>query len=63
MLQEYKRRSKDIETETDEDILYCSFNASSGSLSSNLSSEKSIDFVEEYVGEAPFSGKCYFYFL
>ncbi|XP_059484505.1 ankyrin repeat and SAM domain-containing protein 1A-like [Neocloeon triangulifer] len=54
--QEYKRRSKDIETETDEDVLYCSFGASSGSLSSNLSSDKSIDFVEEFVGDAPFAG-------
>ncbi|CAB3359795.1 Hypothetical predicted protein [Cloeon dipterum] len=54
--QEYKRRSKDIETETDEDVLFCSFGASSGSLSSNLSSDKSIDFVEEFVGDAPFAG-------
>ncbi|XP_017779246.1 PREDICTED: uncharacterized protein LOC108564669 isoform X2 [Nicrophorus vespilloides] len=55
--QEYKRRSKDMETETeDEYLLMC--DESSGSFSSSVSlSDKSVDnVVEEYHSDAPFAG-------
>lgn len=56
--QEYKRRSKDMETETEEEyLLIC--DESSGSFSSSVSlSDKSVDnIVEEYHSDAPFAGK------
>jgi hypothetical protein len=61
-LQEYKRRSRDIETETEEDLLlFPSPDASSGSLSSSVSlSDKSVSTdnnVEEFFGDAPFAGQ------
>lgn len=61
-----KRRSRDMETETDEELLLLVFPApndhSSGSLSSSVSlSDKSVstdnNAVEEYVGDVPFAGK------
>ncbi|VEN34928.1 unnamed protein product [Callosobruchus maculatus] len=55
--QEYKRRSKDMETETeDEYLLIC--DESSGSFSSSVSlSDRSVDnILEEYQAEAPFAG-------
>ncbi|XP_075234156.1 ankyrin repeat and SAM domain-containing protein 1A-like [Lycorma delicatula] len=63
-----KRRSRDIETETDEELLLLVFpthndgtTVSSGSLSSSVSlSDKSVstdnNAVEEFVGDAPFAG-------
>ncbi|XP_066998734.2 ankyrin repeat and SAM domain-containing protein 1A [Anabrus simplex] len=59
--QEYKRRSRDIETETEEDLLlFPSLDASSGSLSSSVSlSDKSVSTdnnVEEFLGDVPFAG-------
>ncbi|XP_015181956.1 PREDICTED: ankyrin repeat and sterile alpha motif domain-containing protein 1B-like isoform X1 [Polistes dominula] len=60
--QVYKRRSHDMETETDEDLLQFpasgSLDASSGSLSSVSLSDKSMstDNVEEYFGDVPFAG-------
>ncbi|XP_034939821.1 ankyrin repeat and SAM domain-containing protein 1A-like [Chelonus insularis] len=60
--QVYKRRSRDMETETDEDLLQFqpsgSLDASSGSLSSVSLSDKSMstDNVEEYFGDVPFAG-------
>ncbi|XP_033217419.1 caskin-2-like isoform X3 [Belonocnema kinseyi] len=61
--QVYKRRSRDMETETDDDLLQfpagVSLDASSGSLSSVSLSEKSMptDNVEEFFGDVPFAGK------
>ncbi|XP_074108399.1 ankyrin repeat and SAM domain-containing protein 1A isoform X11 [Cotesia typhae] len=58
----YKRRSRDMETETEEDLLQFqpsgSLDASSGSLSSVSLSDKSMstDNVEEYFGDVPFAG-------
>lgn len=65
-----KRRSRDIETETDEELLLLVFpthqndgtTVSSGSLSSSISlSDKSVstdnNAVEEFVGDAPFAGE------
>ncbi|XP_076748880.1 ankyrin repeat and SAM domain-containing protein 1A isoform X4 [Xylocopa sonorina] len=60
--QVYKRRSRDMETETEEDLLQFpaggSLDASSGSLSSVSLSDKSMstDNVEEYFGDVPFAG-------
>ncbi|XP_057340968.1 ankyrin repeat and sterile alpha motif domain-containing protein 1B isoform X4 [Microplitis mediator] len=60
--QVYKRRSRDMETETDDDLLQFqpsgSLDASSGSLSSVSLSDKSMsaDNVEEYFGDVPFAG-------
>ncbi|XP_058789490.1 ankyrin repeat and SAM domain-containing protein 1A-like [Phymastichus coffea] len=60
--QVYKRRSRDMETETDEELLQFpaagSLGASSGSLSSVSLSDKSMstDNVEEYFGDVPFAG-------
>ncbi|XP_021942945.1 ankyrin repeat and SAM domain-containing protein 1A-like isoform X2 [Zootermopsis nevadensis] len=59
--QEYKRRSRDIETEVEEELLlFPSLDASSGSLSSSVSlSDKSVSTdnnVEEFFGDAPFAG-------
>ncbi|XP_043479676.1 ankyrin repeat and sterile alpha motif domain-containing protein 1B-like isoform X2 [Leptopilina heterotoma] len=60
--QVYKRRSRDMETETDEDLLQfpagVSLDASSGSLSSVSLSDKSMstDNVEEFFGDVPFAG-------
>ncbi|XP_044594522.1 ankyrin repeat and sterile alpha motif domain-containing protein 1B isoform X3 [Cotesia glomerata] len=57
----YKRRSRDMETETEEDLLQFqpsgSLDASSGSLSSVSLSDKSMstDNVEEYFGDVPFA--------
>ncbi|XP_033217418.1 caskin-2-like isoform X2 [Belonocnema kinseyi] len=59
--QVYKRRSRDMETETDDDLLQfpagVSLDASSGSLSSVSLSEKSMptDNVEEFFGDVPFA--------
>lgn len=60
--QEYKRRSKDMETETEDEYLLI-FDGSSGSFSSSVSlSDKSTDnVVEEYYSDAPFAGKLYTY--
>ncbi|XP_015115942.1 ankyrin repeat and sterile alpha motif domain-containing protein 1B isoform X3 [Diachasma alloeum] len=61
--QVYKRRSRDMETEIEEDLLQFqpggSLDASSGSLSSVSLSDKSMstDNVEEYFGDVPFAGK------
>jgi hypothetical protein len=67
VVQEYKRRSRDIETETEEDLLlFSSLGASSGSLSSSISiSDRSIstDYVEEYIGDVPFAGKSIFFLI
>lgn len=63
-----KRRSRDMETETDEELLLLVFPAhtpadhSSGSLSSSVSlSDKSVSTdnnqVEEYVSDVPFAGE------
>ncbi|CAH1958287.1 unnamed protein product [Acanthoscelides obtectus] len=55
--QEYKRRSKDMETETeDEYLLIC--DESSGSFSSSVSlSDRSVDnILEEYQADVPFAG-------
>uniref|UniRef100_A0ABD2XRP4 Ankyrin repeat and SAM domain-containing protein 1A n=1 Tax=Trichogramma kaykai TaxID=54128 RepID=A0ABD2XRP4_9HYME len=67
----YKRRSRDMETETEEELLVqfpaanannstnnASLDASSGSLSSVSLSDKSMstDNVEEYFGDVPFAG-------
>ncbi|XP_012279831.1 ankyrin repeat and sterile alpha motif domain-containing protein 1B isoform X2 [Orussus abietinus] len=60
--QVYKRRSRDMETETEEDLLQFpagnSLDASSGSLSSVSLSDKSMstDNVEEFFGDVPFAG-------
>ncbi|XP_048512045.1 ankyrin repeat and sterile alpha motif domain-containing protein 1B-like isoform X2 [Athalia rosae] len=60
--QVYKRRSRDMETETEEDLLQFppggSLDASSGSLSSVSLSDKSVstDNVEEFFGDVPFAG-------
>lgn len=70
-VQEYsnlKRKSRDIETETEEELLLLVFPGvasdatSNGSLSSNVSlSDKSVsteyNTVEEYVGDMPFAGE------
>ncbi|KAL0272854.1 UNVERIFIED_CONTAM: hypothetical protein PYX00_005679 [Menopon gallinae] len=61
--QEYKRRSRDIETETEEELLiYPMMIDSSGSFSSTVSlSDKSVSTdnnVEEYIGDMPFAGEC-----
>ncbi|KAJ8968078.1 hypothetical protein NQ314_002478, partial [Rhamnusium bicolor] len=56
-LLEYKRRSKDMETETEEEyLLIC--DESSGSFSSSVSlSDRSIDnILEEYHSDVPFAG-------
>lgn len=72
-VQEYsnlKRKSRDIETETEEELLLLVFPGttydatSNGSLSSSVSlSDKSVstdyNTVEEYVGDVPFAGKFY----
>lgn len=69
-MQEYsnlKRKSRDIETETEEELLLLVFPGtaydatSNGSLSSSVSlSDKSVstdnNTVEEYVGDVPFAG-------
>lgn len=72
-LQEYKRRSRDIETETDEELLLYQVSLdSSGSFSSSVSlSDKSVSTdnnVEEYIGDVPFAGEssiiyCYLFIL
>lgn len=73
LLQEYsnsKRKSRDIETETEEELLLLVFpgamydGTSNGSLSSSISlSDKSVstdnNTVEEYVGDVPFAGKLF----
>ncbi|KAI4463924.1 ankyrin repeat and sterile alpha motif domain-containing protein 1 [Holotrichia oblita] len=55
--QEYKRRSKDMETETEDEYLLI-YDESSGSFSSSVSlSDRSVDnIVEEYQSDAPFAG-------
>lgn len=62
----YKRRSRDMETEIEEEMFLQfpvtslgSLDASSGSLSSVSLSDKSMstDNVEEYFGDVPFAGK------
>ncbi|KAK4886784.1 hypothetical protein RN001_003055 [Aquatica leii] len=57
--QEYKRKSKDMETETQEEYLFIC-DESSESFSSSVSlSDKSVDnVVEEYQSDAPFAGLC-----
>lgn len=71
-----KRKSRDIETETEEELLLLVFPGatydatSNGSLSSNISlSDKSVstdnNTVEEFVGDVPFAGNCsvIYYFI
>ncbi|XP_074026145.1 ankyrin repeat and sterile alpha motif domain-containing protein 1B isoform X5 [Leptinotarsa decemlineata] len=55
--QEYKRRSKDMETETEDEYLLI-FDGSSGSFSSSVSlSDRSVDnILEEYHSDVPFAG-------
>jgi hypothetical protein len=59
----YKRRSRDMETEIEEELLQFpasgSLDTSNGSLSSVSLSNKSMstDNVEEYFGDIPFAGK------
>uniref|UniRef100_A0A6P7F1H3 Ankyrin repeat and SAM domain-containing protein 1A-like isoform X1 n=2 Tax=Diabrotica TaxID=50385 RepID=A0A6P7F1H3_DIAVI len=55
--QEYKRRSKDMETETEDEYLLI-YDGSSGSFSSSVSlSDRSVDnILEEYNSEIPFAG-------
>ncbi|CAG9856297.1 unnamed protein product [Phyllotreta striolata] len=55
--QEYKRRSKDMETETEDEYLLI-FDGSSGSFSSSVSlSDRSVDnILEEYNADVPFAG-------
>ncbi|CAG9836145.1 unnamed protein product [Diabrotica balteata] len=62
--QEYKRRSKDMETETEDEYLLI-YDGSSGSFSSSVSlSDRSVDnILEEYNSEIPFAGKFYVYVL
>ncbi|KAF5274293.1 hypothetical protein FQR65_LT04411 [Abscondita terminalis] len=57
--QEYKRKSKDMETETQEEYLFIC-DESSESFSSSVSlSDKSVDnVVEEYQSDSPFAGLC-----
>lgn len=59
--QSHKRSSRDMETETDDDLLVCSvWNAPPGSLSGSVCSSISLhsdNMVEEYIGDAPFAGK------
>lgn len=71
-----KRKSRDIETETEEELLLLVFpgttydtndTTSNGSLSSNISlSDKSVstenNTVEEFVGDVPFAGNCLIYY-
>ncbi|XP_076273676.1 ankyrin repeat and SAM domain-containing protein 1A-like isoform X4 [Rhynchophorus ferrugineus] len=56
--QEYKRRSKDMETETEEEYLLIGDHESSGSFSSSVSlSDRSVDnILEEYHSDTPYSG-------
>ncbi|KAK6625910.1 hypothetical protein RUM43_006209 [Polyplax serrata] len=71
--EEYKRRSRDIETETDEELLLYQVSLdSSGSFSSSVSlSDKSVSTdnnVEEYIGDVPFAGEssimyCYLFII
>ncbi|KAG5880938.1 Ankyrin repeat and SAM domain-containing protein 1A, partial [Gonioctena quinquepunctata] len=55
--QEYKRRSKDMETETEDEYLLI-YDGSSGSFSSSVSlSDRSVDnILEDYHSEVPFAG-------
>ncbi|XP_057659691.1 ankyrin repeat and SAM domain-containing protein 1A-like isoform X6 [Diorhabda carinulata] len=55
--QEYKRRSKDMETETEDEYLLI-YDGSSGSFSSSVSlSDRSVDnILEEYNSKVPFAG-------
>ncbi|CAH1106342.1 unnamed protein product [Psylliodes chrysocephalus] len=55
--QEYKRRSKDMETETEDEYLLI-YDGSSGSFSSSVSlSDRSVDnILEEYNSDVPFAG-------
>ncbi|XP_044747904.1 ankyrin repeat and SAM domain-containing protein 1A-like isoform X3 [Coccinella septempunctata] len=55
--QEYKRLSRDMETETEEEYLMI-YERSSGSFSSSVSlSDRSMDnVIEEYYSDAPFAG-------
>ncbi|XP_034244254.1 ankyrin repeat and sterile alpha motif domain-containing protein 1B-like isoform X3 [Thrips palmi] len=57
--QSHKRSSRDMETETDDDLLVCSvWNAPPGSLSGSICSSISLhsdNMVEEYIGDAPFA--------
>lgn len=59
MIQEYKRRSRDMETETEEEYLLIGDLESSGSFSSSVSlSDRSVDnILEEYHSDTPYSGK------
>lgn len=57
--QSHKRSSRDMETETDDDLLVCSMwpsSSLSGSICSSISLH-SDNNVEEYIGDAPFAGK------
>lgn len=56
--QEYKRLSRDMETETEEEYLMI-YERSSGSFSSSVSlSDRSMDnVIEEYHSDAPFAGR------
>ncbi|KAL1506735.1 hypothetical protein ABEB36_006041 [Hypothenemus hampei] len=56
--QEYKRRSRDMETETEEEYLLIGDRESNGSFSSSVSlSDRSVDnILEEYHSDTPYSG-------
>ncbi|XP_018335767.1 ankyrin repeat and SAM domain-containing protein 1A-like isoform X2 [Agrilus planipennis] len=57
--QEYKRKSKDMETETeDEYILVCEESSGSFSSSISLSDKSSDNVIEDYHPDAPFTGLC-----
>ncbi|XP_049826127.1 ankyrin repeat and sterile alpha motif domain-containing protein 1B-like isoform X2 [Aethina tumida] len=54
--QEYKRRSRDMETETEEEYLLVCDESSSFSSSVSLSDRSTDNIIEEYHSEAPFAG-------
>ncbi|CAH0560304.1 unnamed protein product [Brassicogethes aeneus] len=54
--QEYKRRSRDIETETDEEYLLVCDESSSFSSSVSLSDRSTDNIIEDYHSDAPFAG-------
>lgn len=55
-----KRRSRDMETETDEELLLLVFPSAADHSSGSLSDKSvSIDYnqVEEFIGDVPFAGE------
>ncbi|KAB0799411.1 hypothetical protein PPYR_07291 [Photinus pyralis] len=57
--QEYKRKSKDMETETQEEyLLICDESSESFSSSVSLSDKSCDNVLEEYHSDAPFAGLC-----